>query len=574
MRSQLPLAIAAFPLASDEAAMVSRRVAYQHFIDAARAAQDMNCPDAAILSNEYALWLELRDPDTSDNARLRLENLLRDPTSAIRFIPFGLEFGIRLDLTVINEEIDRAIALNGGVTHDTAIARLALAFHQGSPKAVADYIDQHYEELSEYIDPAAIRHFEFEMLASAGLAERAHRLLDRLVAEGLSEIEQDRFRTRISQAEGADSLEIRRTQFHLTNSLGDLASLVGELERQQQWYDLCDYGRKLFQLTRDLKDAERLVVALFNTSRITEVIEFMEAHPHFLVQSIQLRLHYAWTLYFDGQLLESQAQLRQLTDATEDPNYRSLQVNMAITLGDWNSLLAYVDNEYRQRDKRNAHDLMDAAKLALHLGSPHAKDLIRLAAEAGHEDAAILVTAYGLASRGGWEGETQVVEWLAKAAELSSDEGPLHRISVTELLEQKPEWDRRSSDIWRRLTNGTIPMFVAAHSLNESLSDLMLFQALTNLQESDPRRRRAIPAYSGARRKVTTDITDAAVGMDPTALLTLSVLGILDEVLDAIGMVWVPHSTLAWLFEEKQRVAFHQVSRISDAHRIRHLVCN
>ena len=59
-----PLATAAFPLASDEAAMDSRRAAQQHFLHAARAARDANCLDTAIVSDEYALWLELKDPDT------------------------------------------------------------------------------------------------------------------------------------------------------------------------------------------------------------------------------------------------------------------------------------------------------------------------------------------------------------------------------------------------------------------------------------------------------------------------------------------------------------------------------
>ena len=405
-----PLATAAFPLASDEAAMDSRRAAQQHFLHAARAARDANCLDAAIVSDEYALWLELKDPDTYDNGRRRLENILRDPTSALRFISFGLEFGIKLDLTVINEEIDRAIALNGGATHDTAIARLALAFHQESPAAVADYIDQHYGELAEYIDETAIRNLQFEMLGTAGLAERAHRLLDDLIQNGLSESETAHFQTIISQAEGADPIEIRRTQFHHSNALGDLASLVGELETHQRWDDLCRYGSILFDLTQDLKDAERLVVALNNTTRTRQAIEFIEAHPHFVAQSTHLRLRYAWTLYLDGQLLKSRDELQQLTTDTSDRDYRSLQVNLAIILGDWKSLLSYVDKEYHERCNRSAHDLMDAAKLALHLGSPHAKDLIRLAAEAGHEDATILMTAYGLAVRGGWQGETGVVD--------------------------------------------------------------------------------------------------------------------------------------------------------------------
>ena len=572
LREQLPTASAGFPIASDDAAMESRRTAHKHFLRAAQAARYQKCPDAALLSDEYALWLELRDSDTSEDGRRRLEDILRDPTSAIRFIPLGLEFGIKLDLALIEEAIDRVIALNGGVTHDTAIARLSLAFHQNSPDAVADYIEHHYGELSKYGDETAIRHLQFEMLADAGLAERAHRLLDHLIENGLSEIQRDRFQTIISRVEGGDPIEIRKSQFHRTNSISDLAALVGDLEIEQRWDDFCEYGRTLFDLTQDLKDAGRLVVALTHTKRFEEIVEFIEEHPHLVAQSTQLRLYYAWALYFDGQLLKATSELQQLPNAIEDPNCRSLGVNLAITLGDWNSLLSYVDSEYQHRFAKGAHELIDAAKLALHMGSLHAKELILLAAEKGYNDADILTTAYGLASRAGWEDEARVGEWLAKAAELSTDQGPLHRITVTELLTRKPEWDRRASDTWRLLVDGAIPMFAAAHSLNQSLCDLMLFPALTNLQSVDPRRRTGIPAYSGMRRSLAMDIGKSSIGMDPTALLTLGILDLLEKVLDTIDTIWIPHSTLGWLFEEKQKATFHQPSRIGDAHRLRDLL--
>lgn len=81
-----------------------------------------------------------------------------------------------------------------------------------------------------------------------------------------------------------------------------------------------------------------------------------------------------------------------------------------------------------------------------------------------------------------------------------------------------------------------------------------------------------IPAYSGKREPLRLDPANRTAGMDATALLTLSFLDLLDEALDAFKEIWIPHSTLSWLFEEKQRAAFHQPSRIKDSHRLRHLL--
>jgi hypothetical protein len=165
----------------------------------------------------------------------------------------------------------------------------------------------------------------------------------------------------------------------------------------------------------------------------------------------------------------------------------------------------------------------------------------------------------------------EVWQWLHKAAELSGDDGPIQKMALKDILNWKPEWDRRESETWQLLSRGEIPMFLAAKSLNRSLIDLMLFPALANLSESDPRRRGAISAYSGKRQPTPVD-TAGTVGMDATALLTLSVLNLLDKVFDAFDTVYVPHSTLAWLFEEKQKAAFHQPSRIRDAHQVRNLI--
>ena len=115
-------------------------------------------------------------------------------------------------------------------------------------------------------------------------------------------------------------------------------------------------------------------------------------------------------------------------------------------------------------------------------------------------------------------------------------------------------------------------MFLAAQCLNRSLIDLMLVSALANVPEVDVRRRTGIPAYSGKHLPKRLKIGGAKVGMDVTALITLSFLDLLDMALDAIDTIYIPHSTLAWLWEEKERAGFHQPSRIREARVLRDLL--
>ena len=142
-------------------------------------------------------------------------------------------------------------------------------------------------------------------------------------------------------------------------------------------------------------------------------------------------------------------------------------------------------------------------------------------------------------------------------------------MTIKELLDCKPGWDQRETKHFDLLAQGKLPLFLAAQSLNHTLTELTLFPAFTNSAETDPRRRKLIPAYSGSRFPYPFDLGGKAVGLEATALLTLGFLNLLDVAFDAVETIHIPHSTLAWLFMERQRAVFHQPSRIRNAHTVR-----
>jgi hypothetical protein len=569
---QVPFEASSFRLASDAISMEARREAHGHFLDAVAAAKTLNCCSAARVDDEYALWLELMDPAQAAQGKRRLEAKLRAPASELGIVRLALQFGISLDLEAVEREIQKQVALNGGMTMDAAIARLALAFTQETPEESANYIARHFDELDGHIDAGAMRLLQLEMYSRAGLGDKASRCLDDLIELGISEDEEGRLRRLIEDTDGFDPVEARRDQYEKTQDLSDLFLLVDELETRQLWDDICEYGRQIFESTHSLPDAERLANALNNAQRPDELVEFLNAHEDLLSQSKILQMLFAWGLYNQGALVESRAALAQISDDMDSHNYRVLLVNLGIAMGDWISLSGYVAREYQHRDKRSAQELMGAAQLALQVGSPHAKELVFAAATKGDDDAAVLAGAYFIASSAGWENDPAVYKWLERAAELSGDDGPLQRMSLKDILERKPEWDRRESETWRLLGCGDIPIFLAAQSLNRSLIDLTVLPAIANLSQVDPRRRSAISAYSGAHLQRQFEVEGTTVAFDATALLTLSFLKILDKALDAFETVYIPHSTLGWLFEDRQKAALQQPSRVRDARNLRDLM--
>ena len=573
VRDQPPFEAAEFPLDSGSAGIKARRLAHRSFIDAAEAARQLGFPLAERIDDEYALWLELTDPDPDKCAegKKRLESKLRDPKIDLCLVRFGLQFGIELDNKLVEQEIERQIALNGGITHDTVIARFALVSKQQTPEDAVNYIVRHYDQLISHIDKKMILSIQIELFSQTGQLEKANECLDTLLEEGLVELEEGRLRGRIAKIEGTDSVEALKEQFKKTDSLIDLVNLIGELEAREYWEDLCEYSEILFKKTRALHDAERFAHALHKVQKNELLTEFLESNKTLMVQSDKLQMLYCWALYLKGELLKVCSELAKLGDDWDNENYRTLQINLAISLGDWISLSEFVAKECNEKDKRNAQELIITSQLALHLDSTdHARELIFAAAEKGKDDANVLGTAYFLATKAGWE-DQETVQWMHRAVALSGGDGPVWQVSLKEIWGQKQEWERRESEIWDKLSRGELPIFLAAHTLNKSLSDLMLFPALANPKETDPRRRRNIPVYSGQRQSLSLD-TSMQIGIDATALLTLSLLDLLDEALDAFDTVHIPHSTLGWLFDEKQRVVFHQPSRIRDARQIRDLL--
>lgn len=573
--NQPPFQAIDFPLASDLAALKARRIAHRYFVDATNVSCRLNLPRAAAIAGEYALWLELMDPDESDKGRERLKSKLHDLKTNLSLVRLGLQFGIKLDLTAVEREIERQIALSGGLTLEAAIARFALAVTQLTPEDAANYIVRYQDELVKYIGKEVMLSLQIEMFSKAGQPDRANGILDTLIGDGLSEAKKIRLQGMIAKAEGTNPVEALKDQFNKTDSLVDLKNLVNELGAREDLEGLCEYGEILFEKTRALPDAEVFASVLYDTQKNERLVEFLESNKTFLDQSEKLQMLYCLSLYHEGELLKARDELTKLNDDWDDPIYRALQhtlqVDLATSLGDWNSLSEFVAKECNEKDKRNARELIQAAQLALRLDSPHVKELIFIAVKKGKDDANVLASAYFLASSAGWEDDPQVSQWIQKAVQLSGEDGPLQMMTLKDIVDQKPEWDRRESEIWQMLSRGEIPMFIAAQYINKSLIDLMLFPALANLSERDPRRRGIIPAYSGQRQPLSLD-TSKQIGMDVTALLTLSFLDLLDEALDAFDKVHIPHSTLNWLLDEKQRVTFHQPSRIKGAHQIRDLL--
>ena len=571
VREQVPLFVAGLPVASDTQALRSRRIARQRFRAAASSADELGCSAAASVAEQYAFWLELLDPEHHQAAHGELESKLQDPGTHLRLVPLALQFDVDIDLEEADRAIRREIAKCGGTSPTAAAARLALATKRGAPGAVADYIAQHRKDFADYVDETALGALEADVLVEAGRVEQARTRLEQLVEGGLSQAEAARLRTRIAKAEGEDTTASAKRRFGETNSLRDLLGVVGALSAAGAFAELRQYAELLFERTHSLEHAEDLGMALTVPQENQRLAEFLAANEDLVEQSDILKLCRCWSLFWSGFLLQANSELGALSGCQDHPNYRALQVELAIGLGDWESLGTFVESEYHARSRRDAPDLVAATQLAIALGSRRGRALAEAAAVKANDDVEALATLYHLATRAGWEDDPVVAAWLHRAAALSGPDGPVQPVTLKKLVQEAPKWREGRASVLEKLDRGEIPAFVVTEFSNSSLSDLMLLPAIANSSETDPRRRRVVPAYSGKRPQVHCE-PGGHTGFDATALLTLGLLDLLNEGLDAFDTVHLPHSTLKWLFNEEQKASFHQPSRLVDARQLRDLL--
>lgn len=569
VRWQLPFDAAPFPLADDAASVAGRRTARELYERAAAAAKDLGCLRASHDASDRALWLGLRDPLHHAAARSELERSMRDPMHALRRLPLALQYGLKLDLLAVEREIDKQDALSDGNSPDAAVARLGMALTKKNPRDISDYVAKHRARLLKHLNPAFIATVEIQALAQSGQIELAEARVHELPADVLNQHERNRLLRFLEEARGANPIEAREAQFKRSDALTDLGNLIDHLEATKDWPRLVHYGRMFFERTHDRAAFRIYSQALFETGDFRGAVEVLGRNLELVEQSRDLEFIRAWSLFKLGDVKACRSVLDKLRAKRDDANDRILQIQLSIASGDWTSLGAFVEQEWNRRGDRTALELLRSSQLAHQLGSARVRELILEAAAKANDDPEILMGCYSTAITAGWEDE-QTTGWLTRAAELSGEDGPIRRMSLREVFELHPKWQQRESQTWEQLTAGELPTFAAAHLLNRTLVELFMIPTISNRETTDPRKRARIYAFSGARRLFRGS---AKVGaFDPTALLSLGGLNAIDKAMAYFEKIVVPHSTLGWLFEEKQRITFHQPSKMVEAREIKRLL--
>lgn len=557
-------------LSSEPDALAARRRARDYFERFAAFCQSIGVSVGAHLASDYALWLEIRDPQARTAGMARLNDSMRDPVLSLRRLNMAIRYGLKVDLAAIEKRLDQSIAFSGTGTGDEAFARYALIFTQKTSKDVALYIAKHRKQLYAHLQKLAIMGIEVDALAQSGQIDAARERLAEMEAEGLNAKSREELSIVLAEADGKDPLAELRALYDRTGELIPLRNLTGAMEDAGLLEELLPYAEKLFATTHDLHDCFLVAKTLDRLDRYGELYVFLAKNRALVEQSVNLRAMWAWSLWREGKFQDASTELEALADFKTSPSHRALRGNIAISSGNWAALSGYCDEIWADRANQPAEELLHAAELALATHNAHARELVIVATEKAPDEPAVLTHAYTQATKGGWENSPAVSGWIQRAAAKSGSDGPIKMVSMKELFDQKPAWDKQASNVVTELNSGKMPAFLAGELLNRSTLDLTLVPALANPTEVDVRKRSIIYAFSGARGRMPIT-PGASMAVELGALVTLARLGLLDLVFARFPIV-IPHSTLGWLFKERATAIFHQPSRIKHAELLKSLI--
>lgn len=571
----IPLDAATFALDDMAAAIAARRLATYHFRSAEKAARGFSCDRVARVNAQYALWLELRDPETATEALATLAAMLEVPEVAIAFVPLAIAFDLPIDVGAVETEIARRMAFAPDGDVDIAVARLALVQTRGEAKEALDYFEAHKSLMLRHLAPAGLLDIEVHLLVAN---ERYEQARERLATDG--HLLPSALQTELARIadRGKGGLETKDHEEAYANSpdLTHLKRLVAHLASQGYTERFFELGRELVKRSPTTAEAENLVNALVRYQRHAEIGLLLADIPELIPLSPMLRSARAWNAFRDGDVDLARSIVDALRLERNDEDDRTLFVNILILSGRWPELSKVVEDQWTAREARSADELMRTAQIAHEIGSARTTELLQYAAARSNDDSQLLLTAYTLAVQMGRETELGAFSWFEAAAQLSGDQGPVQTIDLAELAERAPEWQKQVDDVWNMMRRAEIPLPIAAEALRQPSLELLLGPMIANLQRSDPRQRLIVSAFSGTRRNHPEAnaalIAGGPIALDGSAIVTLAKLGRLETIVNRQHGVLLPHSALSWMFLERQKLPFHQPSRIAAAQDLMRLI--
>ena len=568
----IPLNPKEFRIAADPVSLEHLTRAIEYFRQCEEKLKEEGLTSDSELASDYALWLELKHPQHFAQAFNALKLSFEDKKLALRRLNLGLSYNLDLDLDAIQKQIDNELALTNNESFNAKYALYTLTLWQSTPSNALKFFHLYRTLIASIISMETAQDLEIDLLIHDGRNNEALDRLEYFVSEGADQDTINTLRQKIETTSTQNMNEQRIDHLKNDESLSAQLEIIEILNQRESWGEAAKFNEKLFRKTRALEDLIKLCRALKKAEDYDGLKSIITQNRNFLALSPELSSDYCWVLYIEGELTDCSKNIDLFKKQWPSQKDHDLHVLLKILSGNWESLNSFVEEEVKHRAERSPEELLRTAALAQKIGSNHVQKLVFEATSKAPVEH-IFLNAYQLAVAGGWEHNEIAASWFQKAVSSPEEGSSLLKFNLREIFDLEVSWRKDAENTRTRLNEGELPLFMASNLLNCSLFDLFLFPAISNSKQSDVRRKVSINAFSAAINiNMDYQSIPKSIGLDFTALITFAHLNLLRELANGFDRFIIPHRTLPWLFEEKQKIKHHQPSRIRDAKKLKHLL--
>ncbi|MTI64570.1 hypothetical protein [Methylophaga sp.] len=330
--TNIPFASDLFPLADDSESIALRNRSVELFKICSGLARHIGAEDVANIADKYVLWLELRNSETHELAKVELQSYFVSYTQkTLEYLPLAFAFGIDIDFESIEKEVNRQTALSRENNSILGLARFVLAQTKKPASAVVEYIVRHRAQMERAVNSIAIKMLEIEALARSGLVDDAERLLQKMGGSGAPDAEVRNLQNIIESAKGKDPVALAISQYQQSKATNDLSHLVILLERENLGDRYYSYCKELFDRTGQESDAIRVCNAASSLGKFSELHQFLSDKKDLVKRSEGLQAHWAWSLFRKGDLSGAHEQVALLKQSkSQQPDLKALEINLSI----------------------------------------------------------------------------------------------------------------------------------------------------------------------------------------------------------------------------------------------------
>lgn len=515
------------------------------------------------LSQECSPWasaLRLVDDELRGAEVLEVQRRMSEVKQGVLLVQLASLFNVPFDPGPLEAHLAKQ-SMIGGLTDEETLARFEILKTKDSPSERLRFLEAEIEQLSRISSKA---HVAMEMIKALCELKQTGRARELLVQHS-ADLGDDAQRAElmISQASGEDASSRAIGIYRSTGAFGDLANAIRVLERAERWSELVPLAQEFYRRGPNASSALACGNAMQRAAiKPRDVVGFLAGALDVVAATSELRSLYAWALFFSGDLQAAKAVNDGLRGDVFDPNQFGLDINIAVQTGDWDQFSQLLGRAKHNVEALPAKTLLTLSHVASFENPAQAFDLASQAAGRASGNPNLLLAAYQVALSVGREGEAG--EWMQGAAQASDAQGPLKSFSFREVVElmkaQAEAWTEKNE----KLRRGEVPLHLAVMMFNVPLLRLLVGIPRQNAEQAHSRLKQPLPVWA-VGRPLESRKPFQTIALDATSIYLLYELQLLDAVLEAFSAVYISPNLFGFLLRERQRIVFHQPSRVKAA---------